>query len=76
MAKSGIEPNLIDHESIVLSITLSRLSLTLSLKPNYTNKETRTLKELLPLLLKRRLFTNFNMFVNNKYALFYLKKEK
>jgi hypothetical protein len=28
----------------------------------YTNKETWTLKESLPLLLKKRLFTNFNMF--------------
>ena len=40
---------------------------TLSLK-QITNKETWTLKGLLPLLLKRRLFTNFNMFViSSKY---------
>jgi hypothetical protein len=34
-----------------------------------TNKETRTLKELLPLLLKRRLFTKFQ---HVRYFLFFL----
>ena len=42
---------------------------TLSLK-QITNKETWTLKGLLPLLLKRRLFTNFNMFVFKLYPSF------
>lgn len=36
-------------------------NLKVSLKKS-ANKETRTPKELLPLLLKRRLFTNFNTF--------------
>ena len=43
-----------------------------------TNKETRTLKESLPLLLKRRLFTNFNMFVfkiNTIMQHYHLKKK-
>ena len=62
LATSGIEPDLTAHEAVVTTFTPYRLNglylLTLSVK-HYTNKETRTLKGLLPLLLKRRLFTKF-----------------
>ena len=58
-ATSGIEPDLTAHEAIVTTFTPYRFEdFTLSVKHN-TNKETRTLKGLLPLLLKRRLFTKF-----------------
>ena len=59
LATSGIEPDLTAHEAIVTTFTPYRFEdFTLSVKHN-TNKETRTLKGLLPLLLKRRLFTKF-----------------
>ena len=45
-------------------------NLKVSLKKS-ANKETRTPKELLPLLLKRRLFTNFNTFAIIFNLLFY-----
>ena len=60
LATSGIEPDLIAHEAIVTTITPYRFGTLYLIN---TNKETRTLKGLFPLLLKRRLFTNFNMFV-------------
>jgi hypothetical protein len=48
---------------IILAFPLVFRGYELSITFIITNKETRTLKESLPLLLKRRLFTNFNMFV-------------
>ena len=59
-ATSGFEPDLTAHEAIVTTITPYRFGTLYLIN---TNKETRTLKGLFPLLLKRRLFTNFNMFV-------------
>ena len=55
-ATSGFEPDLTAHEAIVTTITPYRFGTLYFIN---TNKETRTLKGLFPLLLKRRLFTKF-----------------
>ncbi len=45
------------------------------IETSITNKETRTLKELLPLLLKRRLFTKISTclqsYIISKYIIFF-----